>query len=80
MIRGMSLSPKSKSNQQGSVMAGNTRNASSGYGGGNNQMYGNEMMGNMMSGMLGSGGQGVGGYLGSRMGGNMGGGYGGYRR
>ena len=84
MIRGMSLSPKSKSNQRESGMAGNTRNASSGYGGGNNEMYGNEMMGNMMSGMLGNGGQGVGGYLGSRMGGNMGGnmggGYGGYRR
>jgi conjugal transfer pilus assembly protein TraB len=80
MIRGMSLSPRSKSNQQGSGMAGNTRNASSSYGGGNNEMYGNEMMGNMMSGMLSSGGQGVGGYLGSRMGGNMGGSYGGYRR
>jgi conjugal transfer pilus assembly protein TraB len=69
------LSPKSKSNQQGSGMVGNPRNAGSSYGGGN-EMYGNEMMGNMMSGMLSSGGQGVGGYLGSRMGSS----YGGYRR
>ncbi len=79
MIRGMSLSPKSKSNQQGSGMIGNPRNASSSYGSGN-EMYGNEMMGNMMSGMLSSGGQGVGGYLGSRMGSNVGNSYGGYRR